>query len=69
MLKKFLVVLALVSILTIPVVVFAEDYGLGAAAPQDLKTSKLGTDIPSIVGNVVGVGLSLLGVIFFLLIL
>lgn len=69
MLKKFIIVLALISILVIPVVVLADDYGLTAAAPKDLTTSKLGNDIPTIVGSVVGVGLSLLGVIFFLLIL
>jgi len=69
MFKKILITLALVSILAIPVMVFADSYGLDLAAPQDLKSTRLGTSVPQIVGGIVGAGLSLIGIVFFLLIL
>lgn len=49
----------------------ADNYGLETAAGEaDLKKSVAGaTNVPQLIGKIVGAGLSLLGIIFFILIL
>lgn len=47
--------------------VLADDYGLRATADEAKLTSKVSGDLPSVVGNVVGAGLTLVGVLFFIL--
>lgn len=71
MFKKIIISLVLISILTIPVVVLADNYGIDTAAGTGgLKQTALSQKtVPQIIGDVVGVLLSLLGIIFFLLVL
>jgi|WetSurMetagenome_2_1015567.scaffolds.fasta_scaffold306693_2 hypothetical protein len=69
--RKLILILLVIGSLCLFSTVFAADkYGLDTAAGQ-LKTQKIagGSDVPTIIGGVVGVGLSLLGVAFFLLLL
>jgi hypothetical protein len=69
--RKLILILLVIGSLCLFSTAFAADkYGLDTAAGQ-LKTQKIagGSDIPTIIGGVVGVGLSLLGVAFFLLLL
>ncbi len=68
-LKKIFVVLAMVGMMT-PFFVFADDYGLkGAANDTGLISTKTATSVPELIGTIVGVALSFVGAIFFLLIL
>lgn len=68
--KKVLFAIILLAVMVLPVVVFAEDFGLKAAADGTslLKPSE-GNSVPSLIGKLVGAGLSLIGVVFFGLIL
>lgn len=47
--------------------VLAGDYGLGSAAPDDLK--KVSPDLPSLIGKILGSALGFVGTIFFVLII
>jgi hypothetical protein len=73
MLKKKIAYLfiALLGTLTIGITVaFAGDYGLGATGQAaNLKDAAGGGSVPEIIGNVIGVGLSLISVLFFILML
>lgn len=57
--------------LMIPSFVFADDYGLGGAAGGTglIQVKDTQTDVPNLIGRIVGVALSFVGAIFFLLIL
>ncbi len=75
--KKTFLILAVLSLLT-PVFVFADSdpedpYGIKGAAPENLIGRSSNTDvasaIPELVGSVIGIALSFVGVVFFLLIL
>ena len=50
-----------------------EDYGLGETAKQgfgkETAEKMEGTDIPSLIGQIVGAGLSFIGVLFFILVI
>lgn len=54
--------------LVFAVPVFADDYGLSETAGA-AGLDKYGTSIPAMIGNVLGTGLSLIGVLFFALML
>lgn len=62
---------AVMMVMTASVVFAASDpYGLDDSAPAPLKQGVAGsTDIPAIAGGIVNIALSLIGIIFFLLIL
>jgi hypothetical protein len=68
--KLILITVILGALFLSSLALAADKYGLDTAAGQ-LKTQKIagGSDVPTIIGGVVGVGLSLLGVAFFLLLL
>lgn len=69
--KKFLLLLMIFAIgMTLfGLTVFAQDdYGLSATA-EAAKLQKYGTDLPTMIGNVIGAVLSLVAVIFFALML
>lgn len=65
--KKFFAFLFTAAILAAPLAVAADSYGLDAAQQSSglPKQVAKASDIPSVVGNIIGVGLSLLGVVFF----
>lgn len=68
--KKVIFAIILLAVMILPVVVFAEDFGLGdAAAGTSLLKPGAGNSVPSLIGKLVGAGLSLIGVVFFGLIL
>lgn len=74
--SKFITAIALAFMLCLPVVVFADDYGIESTVdavnegkvilPRNVAGGKT---IPEIVGNIVAIGLGFLGVVFFLLVL
>lgn len=58
----------ILTFFAMPALAQADDYGLSATAgAADL--AKFGTDLPGLIGNVLGTGLSLVGVLFFALML
>ena len=63
---KFVATFFIVAIFFIPVVAFANDYGLRATADA-AGLSGYSTDLPKLIGNVIGGVLSLIAVIFFIL--
>lgn len=70
--KKIFLIVALVSI-TLPFFVFADSFGIEKAA-QGTNLIRAGqpvdqSAIPELIGNIIGIVLSFVGVIFFLLIL
>jgi hypothetical protein len=68
--KKIFIFLTVLGVLTTPVFALADSYGFDTAAGKAIpKTVAGSTTAPEIIGKIVGVGLSMLGVIFFLLIL
>ncbi len=69
-LKKIFLFLAVVG-LVVPSFAFADEFGLDEAAggTKLIQVKDTQTDIPNLIGNIVGVALSFLGAIFFLLIL
>lgn len=70
MFKKTILILSVLGIM-IPSFVLADEFGLDSAAQgtalANFKTQQ--TDVPTLIGTIVGVVLSFLGAIFFLLIL
>lgn len=64
--KKYcLVLIILFGFLMLPALVLADDYGLSdTAQAAELDTS---TELPTLIGNIIGTGLSMIGVIFFAL--
>ncbi len=68
--KKVFIILAMMGAM-IPSFAFADSFGLDNAAKgtalENFKTTN--TDIPNLIGTIVGVALSFVGAIFFLLIL
>lgn len=60
-----------VSLLTLALpALAANDYGLGATAKEaGLKTGLAGKSVPEIVGSIIGVALSMIGIIFMILML
>lgn len=65
MLKIFSRIIIFIGALFNATVVFASDYGLGAAKPDNLPT---GLDLPSFIGKILGSALGFVGTIFFVLI-
>ena len=71
MFKKIFVVLAMMSVM-VPSFAFAADFGLKGAAQGTGLINTQGssaTTIPDLIGSIVGIALSFVGAIFFLLIL
>lgn len=67
MFKKTFLILALLGFVT-PVFVFADKFGIDKAANgTDLIQSSL--SVPELIGSIVGIALSFVGIVFFLLIL
>lgn len=62
----FIFLLAFVLCFSIAGGVLAEDYGLGKTA-ETAHLTQYGSDLPAIIGKVIGTVLSLIGVIFFAL--
>lgn len=58
--------LILTSVLLMTVPVHAQDYGLNATADA-ADLDQYGTSVPALVGKVIGAGLSLVSVVFFML--
>lgn len=70
-LYKIITTLSFAALLIAPMVVKAEsdDFGYKAAAPQALKSGVAGgRDVPTIVGNLINAALSMIGIVFFLII-
>jgi len=68
MFKKLLYCFIVILLLAFAVPVFASDYGLSETAGAAGLT-KYGTSLPGMVGNILGTGLSLVGILFFALML
>lgn len=66
--KYFLLFLSVsfLFVLSAPVVVYADSYGLEATA-QRAGLTKYGNDVPTLAGSVIGTALSLISVVFFIL--
>ena len=63
MFKKIIIALFLACLLATPLLVLADEYGLDTTAGKAGLTTH--TDLPTMAGTVIGVALSLAGVIFF----
>lgn len=68
----FKIVFSLVAAASLlPVVTFAaggDPYGFDASAPDSLKRGVAGgTTVPEVVGNIINIALSMIGIIFFLI--
>jgi len=69
-LKKAIITITALSILLSPALVLAKDYGLSVAADSaGVKDTFTETHPLKLAGKIIGVGLSALGVIFFVLVL
>lgn len=70
-LKKIILIVFLITVVAVPPVVLADDFGLFEAAKNTslIKSSGGSDDFFVLVGKVVGAGLSMIGIIFFVLIL
>lgn len=71
--RKKIIIFTTIFLLTFFILaqgVIAGDYGLTeTAGGAGLPTSEVGTDIPTLIGQIVGAGLAFIGIIFFLLII
>lgn len=65
--KKTFLILAVLGLM-IPVFVFADNFGIDSAA-QDTDLIQVTQTLPELIGSIIGIALSFVGVIFFLLIL
>ncbi len=65
--KKVFVVLSLMGVFLVPALAHADDYGLSATANASGIAQRYPSDIPTLIGNVIGTALSMIAVIFFIL--
>ena len=65
--KKSILFFSSISLLTVPLLVNAGDYGAGTAAAEAGLNETAKGALPDIIGNVIGSGLTLIGVLFFIL--
>lgn len=63
--SKLLIIFCLLIVLTMPAFVFAADYGLEETANVAGLAPELKTSPEALVGRVIQVGLSIIGIIFF----
>lgn len=66
-LKKILILFFLISTLFLPHVLLADSFGTDATAKAAGLSEKYNKPVPEIVGNIIGSALSMIGVIFFIL--
>lgn len=65
--KKITLLLFTLCILALPVAALADNYGLSATADASGLTKRYPSDVPTLIGNVIGTALSMIAVIFFIL--